>query len=323
MSATAVSSIRLSRTARRRGRAAAALGLFLAASSLTACASGGKPATRLAQRTRFARPQAGFTPEQIAMIEDNCGPFGTPKADPQWDFGPTEMVIREGYVLQHLALDKIPLWVCEHATPEEVRTDPGVKRRDKFAPDPQLQGKPRAELADYKRSGFDRGHQAPAGDQNSSQQLKDDTFFLSNMVPQVPANNQQIWADLEHRVRGWVESGLVSSAFIVTGSFFYDPREEDPATADGLIEYRQIGPGDVSVPTHLYKIVFAQGPDEQWKAVAFVAENRAYKKPFDFAALIEPIDWLEERTGLDFLPGLDPIQEQQLEAQPGTLWDTP
>jgi DNA/RNA endonuclease G (NUC1) len=231
------------------------------------------------------------------------------------------MVVREGYVLQHSSLDKIPLWVCEHVTPEEVRGN--ARRRNRFEPDPQLQGKPRSELADYRGSGFDRGHQAPAGNQNSSQRLKDETFFLSNMIPQVGANNQQIWADLEHKVRDWVEGGRVAAAFVVTGGFFYDPREEDPGTADGFIDFRQIGSGRVSVPTHIYKVVFAQGADEQWKAVAFVTENRGYPRPFDFAALIQPIDWLEERTGLDFLPDLDPLQEQQLEAQAGTLWDAP
>lgn len=308
----------------RRGRAGSALALLLAgvALALAACASPAKPTVRLAPRTAFARPQAGFTAEQIAMIEDNCGPMGMPAVDPEWPFGPTDMVVREGYVLQHSALDKIPLWVCEHVTPEEVQGN--VPRRNRFAPDPQLTGKPRSELADYRRSGYDRGHQAPAGDQNSSQRLKDETFFLSNMIPQVGANNQQIWADLEHRVRGWVENGLVPSAWVVTGSFFYDPREEDPATADGFIDFSQIGAGSVSVPTHLYKLVFAEGADGgQPRAVAFVTENRGYPKPFDFAGLVEPIDWLEERTGLDFLPSLDPLTEPQLEAAPGTLWDAP
>ena len=287
--------------------------------SLSACTTAPVRARRIDPRTSaFIRPQAQLTPQQIAMIEDNCGPFGAPDLDSGFPHGPTELVIREGYVLRHSSEDKIPRWVCEHVTLVEVSGN--VPRRDPFAPDPQLQGKPRAELSDYRRSGFDRGHQAPAGDQNSSQRLKDETFFLSNMTPQFPAHNQQIWAELEHLTRDWVANRVVESEFIITGGFFYDPAEDDPATADGLIEYQMIGQGAVAVPTHYFKIVYAQDGADTWRAVAFVLENRAFPRPFNFTDHIKPIDWIEERTGIDFLPDLDPALEAQLEAQPGVLF---
>jgi DNA/RNA endonuclease G (NUC1) len=255
------------------------------------------------------------------MIEDNCGPLGMPELDPEYPHGPTEFVIREGYVLQHSSEDKIPRWVCEHVTPQEVAANSGVRRRDRFAPDPQLAGKPRAELSDYRRSGFDRGHQAPAGNQNSVQRLKDETFFLSNMTPQTGAHNQQIWADLEHLTRDWVGNGVVDSAFIITGGFFYDPKEEDPATADGMIDYRIIGSGAVAVPTHYFKIVYSQDAAGAVTAVAFVHENRGFPAPFNHAAFIKPIDWIEERAGIDFFPDLDPTEEQRVEGQPGALFE--
>ena len=276
-------------------------------------------ARRASPMTHF-RAEAGFTPQQTAFIEDNCGPFGIPELDKQWPHGPTAFVIREGYVLQHSSGDKIARWVCEHVTQEEVKANPQVARKDPFAPDPQLTGKPRAELPDYKGSGFDRGHAAPAGNQNSSQRLKDETFFLSNMSPQTPLHNQQIWAELEHLVRSWVENNVVSSEYVVTGGFFYDPKEEDPATADGLIDFETIGAGAVAVPTHYFKIVLAQDHSGAWEAVAFVEENRAYKKPFDFTKDIKPIAWIEERTGIDFFPQLDPNEKHRLEDPSGTLF---
>lgn len=299
-------------------RAAALLVTLLAALALSACTSAPVRGRRIAPLTSLLRLEAELTPQQVAMIEDNCGPFGMPVLDPEWPHGPTELVVREGYALEHSSEDKIPRWVCEHVTQAEVAGS--VPRRDRFAPDPQLDGKPRSELADYRRSGFDRGHQAPAGNQNSSQQRKDDTFFLSNMTPQTPAHNQQIWADLEHLTRDWVRDGAIESEFIVTGGFFYDPAEEDPDTADGLIDYHLIGQGAVAVPTHYYKIVYGQDAAGEWRAVAFVHENRAYPRPFDFAAHIQPIDWIEERAGIDFLPDLDPALEVRLEGQPGTLF---
>lgn len=305
-----------------RGRRAARLLLALLLASLASGACTPEvERVRLAPFTAFRHLQAGFTPEQIAFIDDNCGPFGRPALEPTWPHPPTDLVVREGYVLEHSSVDKIPLWVCEHVVPGELGG--GARRRNRFRPDPLLEGKPRAELSDYRRSGFDRGHQAPAGDQTSSQELNDETFFLSNMVPQVPANNQQVWRELETMVRGWVADGAAASAWVVTGPMFYDPAEDDPDTADGLIPFEAIGDDQVSVPTHLYKIVLAQDVDDEWRAVAFVLENRGYPRPFDFSRDIQTIDWIEERTGIDFFPDLDPITEPQVEGQPGTLWSPP
>jgi len=292
----------------------------LAVLTLSACAATTTVHTRRPAPVTHFRAEAGFTPQQTEFIEDNCGPFGIPELDSEWPHGPTAFVIREGYVLQHSSEDKIARWVCEHVTKEEVTQAPGVTRKDPFAPDPQLAGKPRAELADYKRSGFDRGHAAPAGNENSSQRLKDETFFLSNMSPQTPQHNQQIWAELEHLVRSWVENNVVDSEFVLTGGFFYDPKEEDSATADGLIDYETVGTGAVAVPTHYFKIVLAKNHAGAWQAVAFVEENRAYKKPFDFTKDIMPIAWIEERTGIDFFPELDPNEKHRLEDQAGTLF---
>lgn len=64
-----------------------------------------------------------------------------------------------------------------------------------------------------------------------------------------------------------------------------------------------------------------QTANQEFKAVAFVFENRAYPSDSDFADFIRPIDWIEERTGLNFMPGLDSAAEQQLESQTGSLFE--
>ena len=133
----------LSHDSSRPRRAAAGLLALWALATLAGCATNARPAVRLAPHTKLVRLQAKLTAEQIQQIDDNCGPFGVPKADKDWPFGPTDLVVREGYVLQHSALDKIPLWVCEHVTPEELAGN--LPRRNPFAPDPQLAGKPRAD----------------------------------------------------------------------------------------------------------------------------------------------------------------------------------
>lgn len=286
--------------------------------SLSGCAGTLVTRTREAQFPEPRQPQTGFTPQEEARLQRNCGPWGYPHTTAGWDFGPTRFVIRDGYALQHSSLDKIALWVCECVKPDQLGGS--AERRNKFAPDPLLSGFPRAELVDYKGSGYDRGHQAPAGNQTQDQELKDETFFLSNMAPQVPAHNQQIWKELEDMTRAWVEDGRVVTAHITTGGFFYDPTEEDPSSADGVIDFDAIGSGQVSVPTHFYKIVLGQFSGGDWRAIAFVIENRAFARPFDFSAFIKSIGWVEERTGLDFLPDLDPLERGRLEQLASPMW---
>ncbi len=304
---------------------------LLAMSLLLVAGCGGAPETgeegaeevysrsRTAARTSLARIEAGPSGEQAEWLARNAGSWGSPELDPAWPHGPTDMVHREGYVLQHSAVDKIAIWVSELVEQEQLEGD--AERRDNFAPDPQLEGRPRSELRDYKYSGYDRGHMAPAGNQAHEQRLKDETFYLSNMAPQVGPMNQKIWRALETKARGWVaERG---TCVMITGGLFYDPKEDDPATADGLINYYVIGPGQVSVPTHFFKIV-AVIPDDPEKApdvIAFVVENRRYPTPYPWEELIRSVDWIEERSGLDFFPGLDDATEFQFERTPAALWD--
>src|SRR5262249_36778264 len=151
--------------------------------------------------------------EDKDRIDRNC-PFGMPTTDPAWRHGPTRVVVRDGYVLQHSAVDKIPLWVCEQVTRDQLTGSLG--RENPFKPDPMLPVGQRAELSDYRGSGYDRGHQAPAGDQTVDRRLKNETFFLSNMAPQSPPLNQRAWAALEDLARSWVLEQKISVAKIIT-----------------------------------------------------------------------------------------------------------
>src|SRR6185503_5680551 len=104
---------------------------------------------------------------------------------------------------------------------------------------------------------------------------KEETFFLSNMAPQVGALNQRAWARLEDLVRSWIMDQKIEDARIVTGGFFFDPKEDNAGSATGVIEIKTIGANHVAVPTHFFKIVVARFAGEtQRRAIAFVMDNR-------------------------------------------------
>jgi endonuclease G len=252
--------------------------------------------------------QAAFTTNQNQLATTLCFQGMPQKTSTQ--LGPTEFIFRRGYVLEHSSQDKIPLWVCEHVTADQLGT--ATDRSDKFKTDPDLKG-PHSTPADYAHSGYDQGHQAPAANQGKDQQLQNETFFMSNMAPQIPKMNRNAWKALETLTRQWVTT--YTEAYEFTGPIFYDPQ-----ATNGTIQYPTIGRDAVAVPTHFYKIIIVKD-GAHWKSIAFVMPNiSTYKSPYHLEQYIQSISWIEQHTGLNFMPTLTTQQAQALEALPSPMW---
>lgn len=206
------------------------------------------------------------------------------------------LLCRKGYLVAHDPVRKTPIWVAEHLTHDKA--DAILARTNNFQPDPDLDEGDRAELSDYKGSGYDRGHMAPAGDMRWDQQAMTESFFLSNMVPQVGKGmNQGIWKDLEEKVRLWaLDRGEL---YIYTGPIYADPNP-NPKT---------VGANKVAVPTHLYKIVYDPVKVE---AIAFIMPNVKLKSS-DMPNYIVTVREVEAKTGLNFLSKLRPQIEDAVE----------
>lgn len=99
-----------------------------------------------------------------------------------------------------------PHWVAEHFTPASLSVNNGSRRNSVFYEDATIPPMFRAKLADYARSGYDRGHQVPAADAKWSQEAMNSTFVLSNMCPQVGEGfNRDYWAHFEEFCRNLVK----------------------------------------------------------------------------------------------------------------------
>ena len=198
-----------------------------------------------------------LTAEQQALAHANCY-GGLPEG--QATRGSTELIVRRGYVLEHSSRDKIPLWVCESDSAAQLQGH--LKRHDRFVADPVLKG-PRSLPSDYHDSGYERGHQAPAGNQTVDAALKDETFYMSNIAPQRPTLNSGIWNMLEQKTRNWVQR--YGHAYEWTGPILCN---ESQGVREASCERKTIGNG-VTVPEDFYKIILVQERGE-WKAIAFV-----------------------------------------------------
>jgi endonuclease G len=203
-----------------------------------------------------------------------------------------------------------PSWVAEHITPASLAQSNGDRRHSVFIEDTAVPEKFRARLKDYLRSGYDRGHQVPAADAKWSQDALNDTFFLSNMCPQVGEGfNRDYWAHFEDFCRRLTQR--YPSVRIVTGPL-YLPRR-DPADGKWRVSYEVIGnPPNVAVPTHFYKVIFAEdgtltGP----VAVgAFVLPNAPIPNEKPLTDFEVPVEAVERASGLEFASKL-PVQRRR------------
>lgn len=206
-----------------------------------------------------------------------------------------------------------PAWIAEHITPESLAIKDADRRHSSFFEDASIPAIFRAKLADYFRSGYDRGHQVPAADAKWSQEAMDGTFALSNMCPQVGEGfNRDYWAHFEEFCRNL--AGRYPSVRIVTGPLYLPHREED---GTWRVSYEMIGtPPNVAVPTHFYKVIYAEdGTNSPYSKVAlgaFVLPNARIPNEKSLSDFEVPLEAVERASGLEFAAKLDPSRRRRL-----------
>lgn len=212
-----------------------------------------------------------------------------------------------------------PHWVAEHITPASVAVREGDRRNSEFLEDPAVPEAFRARLRDYFRSGYDRGHQVPAADARWSQAAMDETFFLTNMCPQVGEGfNRDYWAHFEDFVRRLTTR--YPSVRVVTGPLYLPQR--DAADGKWYTKYEMIGsPPSVAVPTHFYKVIYAEtvppnnaaSPANAPVALgAFVLPNARIPNDKPLTDFEVPLEIVERAAGLEFAAKLDPSRRRRL-----------
>ncbi|MGE3556378.1 MAG: DNA/RNA non-specific endonuclease [Candidatus Obscuribacterales bacterium] len=207
---------------------------------------------------------------------------------------------REGYTLCYDGRSRNPIWVYTYLTLDDLTGS--AERKDNYRQDPDLPAHVRSTKPDYKHSGYSRGHMEPAANHKDSQKNMDETFFLSNMAPQVQDGfNGGTWRTLEQWCRGLIDHD--TSAHIITGPLYL---VEVSADGDRGVSYPVIGGNDVAVPTHFYKIVIAEHADGRRDGYAFILPHRAIYQPETFWDFEVEIEEAEARAGIALSPVLKP-----------------
>jgi endonuclease G len=219
--------------------------------------------------------------------------------------------IKPGYVISYNSSRKVPNWVSWELNTSYLGSTP---RQDDFRVDSTLPGNvPQAQLADYSGSGYDRGHMCPSADRTLTVAANSETFFLTNMVPQAPNNNQGAWADLENESRDLVRSG--KELFIVSGGTFSGSSN---TIGNGLV-----------VPDQTFKVIVVldavgQGPSSVTTNTRVIAvmmpnENSQISISADWHNFRVSVDSIEAATGNNFLSDVDPTVQAVVESRVDNL----
>lgn len=202
-------------------------------------------------------------------------PYGAPVSFPG-----TVTNCRTGYLVNIDLEAKIPYWTAHTLVPRDAVAC--LPRDDAFAPDLSLPKGKRAELNDYRKSGYDQGHMVSNADLSFNEIAQKESFLLSNMSPQLPGLNRGVWKQLEVATRAWAYT-LDTNVTVYAGNIWNE-------------NSKTIGENKVKVPDYLYKIIIFNKTNQ---SIAFLFPNRealgGNLSPFQVS-----VDKIEKLTGNTF-----------------------
>ena len=204
-----------------------------------------------------------------------------------------QIIFHTAYTLKYSEQHEQASWVAY--TLKSSHTSGNVGRTNDFRIDYKVKTGS-ASLSDYKGSGYDRGHLAPAGDMKWSSTAMSESFYMSNMSPQKPGFNRGIWKKLEGSVRNWADDN--GEIHVVTGPILTG-------------SYPSIGSNQVSIPNYYYKVILDY-KEPELKGIGFILLHE--KSNSSLKSFAVSIDEVERRTGIDFYYSLPDEIENQIES---------
>ena len=214
------------------------------------------------------------------------------------------LILRDQYAVSYHRDRGIPNWVAWHLQASDLGDTP--RYTGSFITDTSLpNGWYRVTHGDYTNSGYDRGHMTPSADRTASEADNQATFILTNIVPQAPANNQGLWAQLEGQSRQLVNSG--NELYLVAG---------------GYGSLGTLAAGRLTIPASLWKVMLllpaAAGDDlarvtTNTVVLAIWTPNDASVQGHTWQEYQTTVRCIEERTGLDFFASVDRAVQDAIE----------
>lgn len=200
-------------------------------------------------------------------------------------------------------------WTCYQMHPGNSASN--VKRHDSFQEDPDLPEATRSTLADYRSSGFSRGHLCPSADRLCTTEQNEQTFFLSNMQPQWQSHNAGLWERIESQVRDWNSSYYRDTLYVVKAATIADVELNGTKSA-GV--YTEKCNNRLPVPKYFYCALLAVKNGQYQALGLWTTHSDDAQSSTTIKSCAISIDELERRTGIDFFCNLPDDIEEAAEA---------
>lgn len=199
-----------------------------------------------------------------------------------------------------------------------------VKRTDAWSVDPKLPAEMQVQESDHTNDGFDRGHLCASEDRVYLKEANDQTFYYSNISPQLNDFNGGFWRKLETRVQTWGRStadGVYDKVYVTKGGTLNKLLKNFKGTtvnggtpttdANGFTIH------GLACPEYYYMAVLSQ-KDDVFHAIAFLVPHKEgmTENPSsdELKEYVVSVDKLEEETGIDFFCNLPDVLENEVEA---------
>jgi len=213
-----------------------------------------------------------------------------------------KLIKHKAYYSVYSTTHKQPYFVA-HIVPKDILYG-SYTRNDGFVQDSLYLNT--ADSTDYWASGYDRGHLAPAADFRWHKDAIKESFYYTNVAPQLKNFNRGAWSKLETLVREFAIDA--NEIYVITG-----------AVLNNKLPKLQQGSYQVSIPKYYYKIMYDIYPPE-YKAIACIMPNQDIS--FDLAKYIVSVDSIENLTGFNFMNILPDSIENRIEKQSKIIdWD--
>ncbi len=180
-------------------------------------------------------------------------------------------------------------------------------RSNDFQPDPKLDANDQMSST---LPNYDRGHQIPSGDRTANAEMNVQTFYYSNMTPQLGSFNQKIWVDMETKVRNWLNS--CDTLYVVTGAVL--------KTVGGNETVKYVNDKNdhrIAVPNYYFKVLLKlqlNNGNPNYQAIGFWFDHKANSGTVT-SSYARTVDYIEEKTGFDFFSNLPESIQAQVESK--------
>lgn len=207
------------------------------------------------------------------------------------------IIERQGYTLAYDGRTRNPYWVY-HKISSDVFEKKLSRDEYDFQEDSLIPQHIRATKTDYQGSGFDRGHLCPAADIKDQKGLEE-TFFLSNIAPQVPAFNRGYWKKIENHIRELTKQ--TSLVHVFTGPLYLAKKPN----GKNFVKYKVIGSHNVAVPTHFFALIFIESATKKIFSKGYIVPNSALDPNIPLKKFSASLEEIETASGIVFTPILD------------------